>query len=143
MSAKYHHQVSRIFRTEEGANSGVAVADIVDGKVKMLPEHKKYGIQVGKFWKAFTLQPKTSTRSGVEFVRDLTPVELAKLDAGAQLSAILNIAEPDFRLGNGADIPPCPPEHPSTGTKTPEVVAWFKKYHPERWATMHLKWRNR
>ena len=39
-------------------------------------------------------------------------------------------------------IPPCPPEDPSHGDKTPEVIRWWYRHHPEEARTRyeHRKW---
>jgi len=35
--------------------------------------------------------------------------------------------EPDY-----SSIPPCPPQSIEAGDKTPEVIDWYFKYHPEQ-----------
>lgn len=41
-------------------------------------------------------------------------------------------AAPAPKLKKG-EIPPCPPMTIEAGDKTPEVIAWFKKYKPEEY----------
>lgn len=40
-------------------------------------------------------------------------------------------AKAEKATGGATAIPPCPPEDPLAGDKTPEVVAWWFKHHPK------------
>ena len=57
-------------------------------------------------------------------------VELLKQDAAdTPKSAISN--------RQSSIIPPCPPEDPAAGDKTPAVIAWWHRYHPEEAAARY------
>ena len=114
MSAIYSYHAS-----ESGAvlmRDGVAVADIVDGKVKMREEHKKHAIQAGKFWKSHNAPAQKPS---------IEPVSLAEI------------------MQDLPGVPPMPPMDPQLGTKTEAVVEWYKRYQPEVWAKMHKNWSGR
>ena len=140
----------------------VIVADIVDGKIKMRAEHRKYAIGAGKFWKAFKGAPATETlhipspqdtvteagfvRHGEGIVMDASGVRLEKR---AYSENDPKTAKEHMDRGHPvmgrvvSESPPCPPMDPALGTKTPAVVAWFKEFRPNEWAEMHKLWGGR
>lgn len=138
MSAVYSHRkfgsADMIFRDD------VHVANINGGKVAMLPEHKKYGIQVGKFWKAFNGTPEKPTIAGNHIEQG---VQVSPNDPSKPMVAQNLKVEPASLPVSNRGIPPCPPMDPAMGTKSPDVVAWYKRYQPEAWSKLHLKWRGR
>lgn len=104
---------------------GIAIADIIEGKVVMRPEHIGYKIQARSFWKAHNATPEAE-RLHVPSPLD-TVTEAGFVKHGEKVSV-------------DASIPPCPPMDPLLGTKTEAVVAWFKRYQPEEWAKIHKGW---
>jgi hypothetical protein len=151
MSAKYEYINGRAFSdgpdAKEGEHilrDGLAVADIINGAVRMRPEYKRFGIQAGKFWKE---QQTVITGNHIE-----QGVQVSPNDPGKPMVAQNLKVEPvhthfpavssGFPSGDG-NIPPCPPEDPQMGTKTPAVVEWYKRYQPEQWAQMHHGWAGR
>ncbi len=103
---------------------GVAVADVVEGKVRLRPEHKRLAIVVGKFWKGLCAPAAESAQ----------PVAIPSPED--------TVTEAGYVSFQG-DVPPMPPIDPMLGTKTPAVVEWYRTYKPEEWANMHKGWINR
>lgn len=127
------------------------IADIVDGKIKMRAEHRKYAIGAGKFWKAF---------KGAQAIDD-TPTPLGYHYAGqpglhipspqdtvTERGYVRDVAVEAFNVAAhafevDAAIPPAPPMDPLLGSKTPAYAEWMKQYQPAQWAKLHKNWANR
>jgi hypothetical protein len=110
---------------------GVEIAFIKDGKAEMIAGQERFKIQARTFWKAYTQESPAGAiyKANAELLKATQPY-VKTFDAPGTIDVV-------------SDIPTCPPMNPQMGTKTPEVAAWFKQYHPEKWASMHLKWRDR
>lgn len=117
-----------------------AVADVLDGKVKMRPESKKYAIQVGKFWKEAIATMNAQAQLPSEMIT--TRSETLHVPSPAD-----TVTEAGFVKSDGAEvdasIPPAPPQDPLLGSKSPEYWAWLKKYRPEQAAEAHKGWGGR
>lgn len=116
MSTNYTREGSEIF-ADEGGDEPVSVARFLNtGKLRMQPNQKHHREAVEAFLKESGAEIKPSEDEDVRVTHPLHS---------------LNPQTGEVKRLEGKGIPPCPPEDPSAGDKTPAVVRWWHTHHPE------------
>lgn len=124
--------------------NGVKVATIEkDGAITVVKEQKKYRLQVHKFVKSFVHSAtKPAPRPPVE--KSFLDIKNETMDQEPMNPIMMKkrAKHNPFGLKPLEDIPPCP-EGGKEGTKSPEVVKWFKTYYPEEAELYYEDWENK
>jgi hypothetical protein len=83
-----------------------------DGKIQMTPGNAEHRAALETFLKIDAAQPVNTP------LPQPHPLPAPKMEKKASTAL-------------STSIPPCPPEEPEAGDKTPAVIAWYFKYKPD------------
>ncbi len=100
-----------------------------DGKIQMTPGNAEHRAALETFLKIDAAQPVNTPLPQPD------PLPAPKKEKKAPSSSKLSAPRSEL-----SSIPPCPPEDPYAGDKTPAVIAWYFKYKPDEAAE---KYKNR